>query len=194
MAIQSHGGGNIDFWRVLPGDSVRTTPAHNRGWAGIGSIEFVQEFSGHYPWVAVHHPDEAAMLVQGFSQVQPGVICPDNGQNNWPAEGPFDAQLFRDGWKVFMDGGDPTQKGQVPSFTCFSSIQGFSELLSFDQIAELDFDAADAFVRGGMLGTVPRTMSNYSMRALMYRIYRDSQRFMREGAPLMQAVLARWPA
>jgi sugar/nucleoside kinase (ribokinase family) len=37
-------------------------------------VRYVGDTFGHYPWVGAHHPDEAALLVQGMANAQPQVI------------------------------------------------------------------------------------------------------------------------
>ena len=191
-AIHSHGRSNTDFWRQLP-DGRMAVPRGGYGREGSGDLQWCQDPWGHYIWVGAVHPDEAAIAVQGFSNIQPALICPDNGQNGWAPEDTYNHALFVTGWNVITAGGDEANRGKVPSFTALMSVQGFGELMSLDAVAEMTFDEAEAFVKRGMVGSVSRTISPAGMRGLMYRIYRDSQRFLREGKPLIDALLKRFP-
>ena len=192
-AIHSHGRSNTDLWRQLP-DGRMAIPRGGYGRMGSGDLQWCQDPWGHYIWAAAPHPDDGAFIGQGFSNIQPALICADNGQNGWAPEDVYDHALFVAGWNVLAAGGDEVDRGKVPSFTALVSVQGFGELMSFDAVAEMTFDEAAAFVRKGMVGSVPRTISQAGMRALLYRIYRDSQRFLREGKPLIDALKAWVPA
>ena len=43
----------------------------NVGYAPVGNLNYCNDPQGHYPWVCEVHPDEAALLMQGFSSCAP---------------------------------------------------------------------------------------------------------------------------
>jgi hypothetical protein len=60
-----------------------------------------------------------------------------------------------------------------------------------DHISGMSFDDALAFVRGGMFSVEPRQIADADAHAVLAWLYRGSQRYLREGRALMDA-LAAW--
>lgn len=186
VVIQVQGAGNIDLFRVRPGGQYQHSLRSNEGAATVGDIRYVSDSNGHYPWVAVHHPDEGLLAVQGFANLNLGIIAVASKGDS------YDHGLLGVGRQVIAYG-QATPSPNVPSFTALMAIQGGSLVgCSLDHIGDMSFDAAEAFIRAGMIGSVPRTLDKTAMRGVMYYAYRNSQRFLREGDPLIKALLARY--
>lgn len=164
------------------------------GGSGImtnGDIAYCQDVYGHYPWPISHHPDEGTMMVAGLSDVFPSLLAarPDN----YPAEDAYDAALAHRGRDIIRYGAPASVPyGKYPSFTCQMSDTHWSLLgCTGDWIAQKSFADAAAFVQGGMFGSFPRPeIKGRDLHAVLYPIYRSSQRFLREGAALMNALKA----
>jgi hypothetical protein len=74
-----------------------------------------------------------------------------------------------------------------PSFTCFMNAFGGGVYANCDHMAEMAFPDLVAYLQAGLCGNVPRPdLKGYDLLALGYWILRNSQRFLREGAALMQ--------
>lgn len=193
-SLASTGGANIRFWHSTI-DGTRLTGL--RGGAGrmtVGDTRFVADHTGHYPWVAEHHPDEGCILVQGFANFQPTIIAARNPANNRPAlsiPGNAHVQMASRGEGLMLTGGKRLDGSDAPSFTCLMSTQGWGLLgCTADHIAEMSYADAAAFVRRGMIGSVPRLLTADEVRSLLYWLYYNSQRHLREGAALINGLLA----
>jgi hypothetical protein len=79
----------------------------------------------------------------------------------------------------------------VPSFTCQIDIHG-GGLVTCDEIVDMGWPAAAAFVQSGMLGSFPRPeIVGYDLLAVLYWAARNSQRYLRDGKALTDA-LRKW--
>lgn len=190
-AISSHGAGNVDYWRVNTSKGLQGRNMFGVGAALVGVG--ITESTGHYPWVAEHHPDEALLLAQGFSQDMPALIVAKHPASVWAPQGVTNDALLKAGADVLWRGAGPgTKLGIVPSFTCQMNLYGGSHIgIDGDHIAEMGVQAAAQYVRDGMGGIFPRPfIMGDDMKSLLYYLFRNSQRFLREGKPLLDAVLA----
>lgn len=193
-SLASTGGANIRFWHSTI-DGTRLTGL--RGGSGrmtAGDTRFVADHTGHYPWIAEHHPDEGCILVQGFANFQPTIIAAKNPANNRPALSiptGTQVQMASRGESLMLTGGKRLDGTDAPSFTCLMSTQGWGLLgCTADYIAEMSYADAAAFVRRGMIGSVPRLLTADEVRSLLYWLYYNSQRHLREGASLINGLLA----
>jgi hypothetical protein len=185
------GGTNTRLWRYQNG-ALGGAPWLSQGLGSVGLTRGTFDPHGHYPWIAEHHPDEAIILVQGIAQVFPSLLGAKPA--NYPAEDSYNLTLSRRGSDIIRWG---TVEGVLyddtrPSFTCLISEGGWSMVgCTNDFIAEKTFAEAAAFVQQGMIGSFPRPeIKGMDLWAVLYYIYRNSQRFLREGATLMSGLAA----
>lgn len=197
LVLSSHGEANTDVYRLIcQSEGVWGKPGtwgYGRGNCSVGYVEHTLDAVGHYPWSANHHPDDGVILFQGFANGQPGYLVAQNPADPWPVFEDHNDEmidLFWVGRRVIEWGGDPEFKGTVPSFQSIVNWQGGSQLGSADYIAELPFAEAVAYLRGGMCGTVQRTITGDNLKGLMYFIHRSSQRYLREGKSLIDNLFA----
>jgi hypothetical protein len=202
ILLSTHGLANTDLYRL-------TKAGINKGGFGGsgGSVvgKWKTEPFGHYPWTGEFHPDQAMVLVQGFAEDIPGVLVAEEaGQTLWaPEDNPFAGvmaagkwmergQLFSDyGTPAILNGGNPEDRGKVPSFTAILTPRGGSGIgCTFDHMARMPYADLHTFLKQGMIGSVPRTFSMITLTALGYKIYRESQEFVKRGAPLVDGWLA----
>lgn len=195
--IHSHGVGNTDLFQVSSAGVKTAAQMMGFGSLGgpaqVGKIANVLDPIGHYPWVVSIHPDEALMAVQGFANNQLALIAAKPAGVTWPVDPPVDNVSHARGKYLVRNGcGLGTRIGTVPSFTSLINADGGGHLgLSSDYVAEMSYPAAVAFVRAGMGGTWPRDfILGEDMYALLYYLYRNSQRFLREGKPLLDGLRA----
>ncbi len=199
QSIASHGVGNIECPRYSS-KGVRGFVTLFGSWGGpchVGNARELQDPYGHYNWAVEHHPDEAVVMVQGFSNDQPMIIAARNpAAPAWPADVNLDVirplyTLGRD--MVARYGCGPgTPIGTVPPFTALWNWYGGSHIgLSFDFIAEMSYADAAAFIQAGAGGSTPRPfIKGDDLKALLVYIYRNSQRYLREGKPLITGLMA----
>jgi hypothetical protein len=191
MTILVGGNGNTTYARYQDG-VLRFDPlGGSGGYTTIGEVGLCQDPFGHYVWTAEHHPDEALLLVQGTANVFPSLIAARPA--NYPEFDVYDHGLFGRGRGILRYGTvNGAQIGTKPSFTCQVSEGGWSLLgCTFDMIAEKSFADAAAFVQQGMFGSFPRPeIKGLDLYAILYVIYRSSQRWLREGKALMDALKA----
>lgn len=191
IAISSHGSNNTEHYLITP-TGMRNI-YHGNSINTVGNCVYVEEATGHYPWICAFHPDDGVLAMQGFANTQLGLISAMHPQDTWPVEDPYDHPLLGTGRAHIKNGTtDAAKIGLVPSFTALLNAQGGSFLgCSFDNIAEMPFAAALAFIQGGMIGTVARPdFTRANSLGILYYIYRNSQRFIREGAALITALRA----
>jgi hypothetical protein len=197
--IVAVGMSNVSFWRLQGGvlkgtkDAV-IEPTGGGAWGGnasVGNTRWCQDPIGHYPWVAEHHPDEAVLLVQGIANVFPSLIAARPA--NYPAEDAFDLTLFDRGREIIRYGVGPgSPYFEKPSFTTHISEIGWSLIgATADWIAVKSYADAASFVQQGMFGSFPRPeIKGKDLLAILYVIYRSSQRFLKEGKPLIDGLRA----
>jgi hypothetical protein len=180
------GSGNIDLWRYQ--DSLFQYQPIPQGFGILqsGNTQNCQDFVGHYVWVAEHHPDEAIMLVQGLSNMHPSLLaCRPTG---YPTEDAYDHASATRGREVIKWGaGEGVLHDTYPTFTCQMSLNCGSLIgCTADYLAQKSFAELAAFIQDGMFGSFPRPeIKGRDLYAMMYLIYRSSQRFLNEGNTLM---------
>lgn len=200
--LSTHGVANTDMYR-LTSQGINKNGFSAGGGSSVGRWKY--EPFGHYLWTGEVHPDQGMMLAQGFAEDVPSVIVAEGaGQKLWAAEDSPTAgitvagklmergQLFSDyGTPAIFNGGNPEDRGNVPSFTAILTPRGGGGLgCTFDHIARMPYADLHAFLKQGMIGSVPRTFSIMTLTALGYKIYRESQEFVKRGAPLVDGWLA----
>jgi hypothetical protein len=193
--VPSQSAGNIDFYRFFPkGDGTYERVLGGYGGYGVmqcGDSHWCQEPTGHYNWTVAIHPDEGCMAVGGFANVQIGVLGVVDPSDPFPEAYPYDHQLCGTGRWMIAWGGRKDQIGKVPSFTCFMGWDGDSFLgCTCDYMASMSYADMAAFIRGGMIGSVPRDLSNADLWPLGTYILMNSQRHLKEG----HALIAGWKA
>jgi hypothetical protein len=183
------GPGNTEFWRYQGGQWLSKPIPNGFGLCSIGLTHPVSEFMGHYPWVGEHHPDEAIILVQGTAQVHPALIAAK--PPNYPVEDVYDHATMGRGKNLLLWGaGEGVLHGTYPTFSCQMSAQAWSLIgCTADYLAQKTFAELATFIQNGMFGSFPRPeIKGRDLYAVMYYIYRSSQRFLNEGNTLMAAL------
>lgn len=190
--ISSTGGGNISFHRFTSTGQAINAPKGGLGRMTVGDTRYCADPTGHYPWVAEHHPYDGCILVQGFANFQPTVIAAVHPTlHKRPVGAKPDITMASRGEGLMLTGGKRLDGTDAPSFTCLMSTQGWGLLgCTADYIAEMSYADAAAFVRRGMIGSVPRLLTADEVRSLLYWLYYNSQRHLREGASLINGLLA----
>ena len=174
-------------WRIHDGRITRIPGIAGAGRSLAGRSTTCIE-GGHYQWVVAVHPDEGMLMIQGGSQILPLVYAPIGASDrSWPAEEPYNHALVSRGYRVVRQGGSVAGKTFAASMGCSgNSMVGCTP----DHIAAMPFDAALAFVRQGMLSIEPRQVDDADAHAVLAWLYRGSQRYLREGRALMDALSA----
>ena len=190
-SLASTGVSNIRFWRsTITGERI-DAPKGGLGRMTVGNTRYVADHTGHYPWIAEHHPDDGCILVQGFANFQPTVIAVKHPSVERPTPAVPNVSLASKGETLMITGGKKLDGTDAPSFTALMSLEGWSLLgCTADYIAEMDYADSAAFVRRGMIGSTPRILTSDEMRALLYWLYYNSQRHLREGASLINDLMA----
>lgn len=184
----SHGRGNNDFYRIWPNGGI-SYQLGSAGYMSTGPVEYTFEPQGHYPWTAAVHPDEGCLAVQGISNNDLGILGVRSPKDPWPAPYPYLHEVASRGRMQIGWGGTSATYTTKPSFTCLMGQDGGSYLgCNFDFIANMPYAEAAAFVRQGMIGSTPRTLTNVDLWPLLYMAYYNSQRHLREGAKLIQGL------
>ena len=192
VCTKVNGAGNTDFYLWRNDDSVHLPcgPEYNGGSAGCGPTGQAGEVFGHYPWGFWFHPDQGIALAQGLSNPAPMVIRPALPTDpQWE----YDRRLHWHGQKIIITGTTKAggRYGKVPSFTAQIDIHG-GGLVTCDEIADMGWDRAAAFIQSGMLGAFPRPeIVGYDLLAVLYWVARNSQRYLREGRALIDS-LHKW--
>ncbi len=197
LVIHMHGTANVDFRRFRPSGLNTNGFGASQGVATVGNLRYVQDATGHYPWVGEYHPIYAMMLVQGTSNPQPAVIA---ARPDGYVEAPYDHLLYSKGRNVIANGGTLSSVAQqtgpwdyrtMPSFTCFMALHGGSYVgCSLEHIGEMQPAAAAEFVRAGMIGSTPRDVSADAMKALLYCAWIGSQSYLEHGKPFLDRQMA----
>ena len=189
--IRSHGSGNIDGWRVT-GDTVKYVSEWldaGFGRSNVGSTHSCGDAIGHYVWTVAVSPTIALLRTQGLSNASPSYFRPTLPSD--PPEDACDDQLMQRGLYIVRTG-SMKGFGAIPSFTAQLDECGWSLLgITADYIAQMSYADAAAFVQRGMFGIFPRPdLTGYNLLAILYYLYRSSQRFLLEGKPLMDGLRA----
>ncbi len=193
------GGGNVNFWDFRNGGATvlyNTQVFPNASISTVGDLWHCAEPQGHYVWSGEHHPDQGVRLTQGFANSFPGIVrarIPSDA-----VEEPHDHALYRLGRAIIRAGTTAAYQKLTgnnyirPSFTALITDVGHGLLgITADYIAALPFAQAEAFIRSGMGGSVPRPeIDGYDMKAVLYWALKSSQRYLTEGASLISAMFA----
>ncbi len=195
-----HGKGNTNVWQFSPdgatlqyGDQIYQGSAT---WATVGRN--VHERFGHYDWLGgKYHVDQAVRFVGGYANCPVGILVMDPTQPNgqpYPAQVVVDYTVIWRGMKVICQGG-PIDDKQRPSLTCLMSREGWSMFAgcSNDEVAEMPYDAQEAWIHGGYAGSFRRDdiVGNDLYCVMMFHLV-NSQRFIREGTAAYTALRAWW--
>lgn len=192
-AVRDHGVANTDLWRISGSavyDYGHIIPS-GLGLCTVGDTQNCQDVFGHYMWVVECHPDEALLLTQGFADCYPTLIRPALASD--APEDVYDHALMVRGAQIIQAGTTFAKPfGSQPTFTCLTSERGWSMLgCTADFVAQMSYADAAAFVQKGMIGSFPRPeIVGYDLLAVLYLLYRSSQRFLKEGKPLMDGLRA----
>ena len=196
LCSRTHGGTNVDMWQFSPDGSQCNYRydiyGSGRGWNTCGDAYYVHELFGHYSWVGgKYHMDQAVQFVGGYANTPVGVLVFDPP---YPAQAVVDYTAVWRGMKNICRGG-PVDDKSKPSLTCLMSREGWSPFAgcSNDEIAEMSFDAAQAWIQGGYAGSFPRPdIAGDDLYCVMLFHLVNSQRHIREGAPFITAFQAWW--
>lgn len=191
--IAADGGAKISFWRYEDGQfkSYPFPQGWGQGYNTSGNVRNCQDPIGHYPWVAEHHPDEAILMVQGLADVQPSLLA--SKPSNYPPEGAYDLTIAGKGRSIWATGTVPgVQYGSKPTFTCQVAVNGWSFLgCDWDSLALKSYADLAAWLQAGGIGSFPRPeIKGRDLYHAMFPVYFNSQRHLKEGAPLMDGLLA----
>jgi hypothetical protein len=201
VCTSTQGGGNIDLWRfsaagkMWPRDNYSSL-VNGYGPMSVGILNRVQDGVGHYPWVAEHHPDDGVLMVQGMSNPYPQLIQRLLPGDPWVGGAfvPLE-NILNDGAAVLGMWGTqpvwlPYRPPGVPHWAAQINMNGGGQLWDSDHIGEMEVADALAFLKAGGIGSYPRTMPNNLWKAVLLYLYRNSQRYLKEGQPLIDRVLA----
>jgi hypothetical protein len=197
VVITSIGPSNTDCWRISRGGVLydQNTPqgmATNYGFIAVGNnMQCMDGSGGHYPWIFAHHPDGEGAMTQGMANVDPVWIAPVHPADTWNpgSYGQYES-LIEQGWLEWTGNGiwpwtDSNMPKDVPNWATQVNDRGGSQLWSFDDIGEMAFADAEAFIRGGGIGSWPRSYTHDRLSALMYFSYRNSMAYLRDGDAVM---------
>jgi len=189
-AISTHALQNTGIFRII-GNAVEANAwlPWGAGNLALGVTNHCIDATGHYPWVVAVHPDQALLLTQGYDAYLPSLFAPVQPRD--PAD-EFDYTLAGWGYQVLRRGsGLDMPYGSVPSFDCQWDSYGASLLgISFDYVAQMSYADAAKFLQQGGFGVFPRKLAAYDLLAALYFVYRNSQRFLIEGKPLIDRLRA----
>jgi hypothetical protein len=188
IALSVQGSANVDFYRYTQAGVLRM-PEHGKGNQGCGPVRYVGDTFGHYPWVGAHHPDEAALLVQGMANAQPQVIVVTPPERAWVGIDNPDkyAGWLTSGRRIALYGDDVASPLSTRFCTFLPQMNSNGGgIISADHIALWEPERIVAFVRAGMLGSQPRPFTKAQVKGWGMRTLMDSERFLREGWPLVQ--------
>jgi hypothetical protein len=196
MCSRVHGNGNVNTWQFSPDGSVckYLYQIYNsgKGWNTCGDAQYVHEIFGHYDWIGgKYHIDQAVQFVGGYANTPVSVLVFDPP---YPAQAVVDYTAVWRGMKVICRGGPVDDKSR-PSLTCLMSREGWSPFAgcSNDEIAEMSFDAAQAWIQGGYAGSFPRPdITGVDLYCVMLLHLVNSQRHIRQGASLITSFQAWW--
>ncbi|HEY5220015.1 MAG TPA: hypothetical protein VIJ16_09405, partial [Gemmatimonadaceae bacterium] len=197
---RSHGTNNIDVW-IYEGGAVKT--AHNTmggdlGYMKVGDIIYTQDTYSHYPWAFSYHRWQGRVLSAGFTS-HPKELVAYSTATEVPQE---ESDSITNGYSLggmamqaIRKGGSQSSPLNKPSLTCLMTREGWSPFAgcSSDEIAEMPFDAAEAWIKQGMIGSFRRDdLLPIEMFALLVFFYRQSQRYLIAGGALMTSLKAWW--
>lgn len=169
-----------------------------QGWNSCGDARYVHELFGHYDWLGgKYHVDQAIQFIGGYANcpndllvydpdVSPGVPA--------PAQAVVDYTAIWRGINNICWGG-PVVNLARPSLTALFTREGWSMFAgcSNDELAEMGFDALEAFIHGGYIGSFRRDdIVGVDLYCVMLFHLVNSQRHIRVGAKLINDFKAWW--
>jgi hypothetical protein len=161
------------------------------GTQATGPVIRVTDPCGHYPWSCPVHPEDGAFFFQGTANIQPGIVTVMH-PGDWPEPYPHSDAFYEDcleAMRMIGRGGTLIQRGTVPSFSCLMGEQGDSFLgCSSDYITSLGPAGAAAFIRKGMIGSTPRTLTDAELAPLLRYLFYNSQQHLVRGAAVVAEV------
>jgi hypothetical protein len=202
MCSRVHTNGNTNSWRFEPnGASVLYGNAifgSGQGWNTCGDAKYVHEILGHYDWIGgKYHIDQAIQFVGGYANCPIGAVVFDPWVDaNTPA--PVQAVVdYTAVWRGMLNIclGGPVPNFTRPSLTALMTREGWSPFAgcSNDEIAEMAFDAAEAWIQGGYAGSFRRDdIVGVDLYCVMLFHLVNSQRHIREGAACVNALKTWW--
>lgn len=180
------GAANVDFYRISGNSGAQIMPNHGKETLHNGPVRNVGDTFGHYPWVGAHHPDEAALMVQGTANAVPQilVVCPP-GRAWVGMDNPDKYNMFT-GYQIALNG-DEVRQPLLGRYTPFLPQMGFygEGLVSADHLGLMTPAKVVEFIRGGMLGTQPRAFTKEQVKSYGMRLLLNSQQYLIEGWPLI---------
>jgi hypothetical protein len=203
MCSRVHTNGNTNSWHfspdgatVLYGNAIYKSA---QGWNTCGDVLNVHELFGHYDWLGgKYHVDQAVQFVGGYANVPTGVIVHDpwiNSTTPAPAQTSVDYTAIWRGVTNICNGGTMTANPDRPSLTCLMTREGWSPFAgcSNDELAEMGFDAMEAFIHAGYQGSFRRDdIVGVDLYCLMLHHCVNSQRNIREGAAFITSFKTWW--
>jgi hypothetical protein len=191
-----HTFGNTNCWQFsADGATVKfgnQIYSSGHSWQTVGNAYFTHELFGHYDWLGgKFHTDQAVRFVGGYANCPVGVLVMDPP---YPSQTAVDYTAIWRGMKVICQGG-PVDDKRRPSLTCLMSREGWSMFAgcSNDEIAEMPFDAAEAWIHGGYAGSFRRDdIVGDDLYCVMLFHLVNSQRHIREGSACVSAFRAWW--
>jgi hypothetical protein len=186
-ALAPYDNGARAVWRVVNG--VATVGSgwidSGEGTMATGPVIRVSDPCGHYPWTVAVHPEDGAFFFQGTANIQPGIVTVMH-PGDWPDPYPHSDAFYEQGLEAMRMIG---RSGAVPAFACLMGEQGDSFLgCTSDYITSLGPVGAAAFIRKGMIGSVPRTFTDAELAPLLKYLFYNSQQHLVRGAAVVQEV------
>ncbi len=191
-----HTTANTNVWQfsadgatVLFGNSI-----YNSGhtYLTVGRADNVHELFGHYDWLGgKYHVDQAVRFVGGYANTPTGVLVMDPP---YPVQPTLDYTALWLGMRTICRGGVLDDRSK-PSLCCQMSREGWSMFAkcSNDEIAEMPYDAQEAWIQDGYAGSFPRPdITGDYLYCVMLHHLSNSQRWIREGNAAYLAFRAWW--
>jgi hypothetical protein len=187
-ALAPYDNGARAVWRVVNG--VATVGSSwidsGEGTMATGPVIRVTDPCGHYPWTVAVHPEDGAFFFQGTANIQPGIVTVMH-PGDWPDPYPHGDTFYNQGIEAMrmISRSSPT----VPALACLMGEQGDSFLgCTADYITSLGPAGAAAFIRKGMVGSVPRTFTDAELAPLLKYLAYNSQQHLVRGAAVVAEV------
>ena len=200
----SHANQNLGTY-IYDGTKFQTMQAKygvGIGYMKCGDLLYQQEPYAHYPWGFAYHRWQARVISGGFTSMPHELVAYRTATEVPAEEAEPDAQAHgymcaARAMEIIRKGGSIGSPFDKPSLTCLMSREGWSPFAgcSADEIAEMAFDDAEAWIRGGLIGSFRRDdLLPWEMYCLLVYLYRQSQRFLLEGGALTASLGSWWVA
>lgn len=166
-----------------------------QGSACVGDLKWVAQLL-HYGWRGSASSYEGVIEMDGYGNHPAGQMLAvfANVADGGPAEGPYVQGYQARGINVWCKGGPDAAPFNRPSFTAQASRNLWGPIVNADVLADWkDFLRVKNWITSGGYGSFPRgDIVGVDLYSLMYHIFRSSQRFLEEGAALIQSLNAWW--